>query len=385
MSVGVQQQQRRDTEANWVTSGKVLAAGEIGFATDSKIIKLGDGVNTWDNLDVPYDGRYLPMNGKAADSEMLDGISSGGFLLVGDADTAATANKLATRTSAGRIKAIAGSADEDLTTVLQMNTALTDNKKATVVRTVTAATAVAASDVNKIVFVNHSSLTAQVVVTIPANATTAIAVGSWVDICAIGNGGVKISPAGGVTLNGVSNVFPNFGMVRIFKTATDTWQGMALSDQRQARLPKVRLLRTSTGTYINGTYVFVPYDSIDTSTDFYNPDNEWFSPPGTGLGTGRRIIANKDGEYLAIANFISSIGGAQTYTRINLMTADNTLTGGRVLAQQPTYGYCNLSARVRLTAGQSLGVSHLTVSSGSDVADGNFDYRNDFTVTRLGD
>ena len=53
MAVGVQQQQRRDTEANWVTSGKILANGEIGFATDSKIIKMGDGVNTWENLKIP--------------------------------------------------------------------------------------------------------------------------------------------------------------------------------------------------------------------------------------------------------------------------------------------------------------------------------------------
>src|SRR5688500_5684065 len=114
MAVGVEQKQRRDTEANWVTSGKILSEGEIGYATDSHIIKLGDGVNTWDNLDIPYDGRYLPITGKAADSEMLDGISSGGFLLVGDASTTATADKVIKRDGSGRAKVVAGSASDDV-------------------------------------------------------------------------------------------------------------------------------------------------------------------------------------------------------------------------------------------------------------------------------
>lgn len=384
MAVGVQQQQRRDTEANWVTSGKILAAGEIGYATDSHIIKMGDGVNTWNSLTIPYDGRYLPMAGKAADSEMLDGISSAGFLLVGDAAAAATAGKVILRDGSGRGKVVAAAASGDIVEYDQLNTALTDNKKEVIVRTVTAATTVATTDVSKMVLVNHSSLTAQVVVTIPTNANAAIPVGSWVDICAIGNGGVKLTPAGGVTLNSVSNVFPNYGLVRILKTNTDEWLGIAISSQRQCRLPKVRAIRSSTGSYTNGSYVFVPYNSLDSSVDFYNPDNEWFDVPASGLGTGRRVMVKKDGEYLAVANFISSTG-SQTYTRINLMVADNTLTGGRVLAQQPTLGYCNLSARVRVAAGQSLGVSHLTVGGAGDVADGDFDYRNDFTITRIGD
>jgi hypothetical protein len=43
-------QQRRGTASQWTTANPVLAAGEIGFETDTSKFKIGDGVNTWDDL-----------------------------------------------------------------------------------------------------------------------------------------------------------------------------------------------------------------------------------------------------------------------------------------------------------------------------------------------
>ena len=43
-------QQRRGTAAQWTSANPVLAAGEIGFETDTNKFKMGDGVNTWSNL-----------------------------------------------------------------------------------------------------------------------------------------------------------------------------------------------------------------------------------------------------------------------------------------------------------------------------------------------
>lgn len=43
-------QVRRDIAANWSTVNPVLRAGEIGFTTDTKIMKIGDGVTAWDDL-----------------------------------------------------------------------------------------------------------------------------------------------------------------------------------------------------------------------------------------------------------------------------------------------------------------------------------------------
>ena len=43
-------QQRRGTAAEWTAADPVLAAGEIGFETDTGKFKFGDGTNTWSNL-----------------------------------------------------------------------------------------------------------------------------------------------------------------------------------------------------------------------------------------------------------------------------------------------------------------------------------------------
>ena len=42
-------QVRSDTSANWKTANPILAVGEIGFATDTKDMKIGDGVTAWNS------------------------------------------------------------------------------------------------------------------------------------------------------------------------------------------------------------------------------------------------------------------------------------------------------------------------------------------------
>jgi hypothetical protein len=44
-------QQRRGTAAQWTAANPVLAAGEIGFATDTRKFKMGDGTRTWSQLE----------------------------------------------------------------------------------------------------------------------------------------------------------------------------------------------------------------------------------------------------------------------------------------------------------------------------------------------
>jgi hypothetical protein len=69
-------QQRRGTAEQWTLADPVLAAGEIGFETDTNSFKLGNGVDSWEEL--PYfidseglDGQledYIPLAQKAADN-----------------------------------------------------------------------------------------------------------------------------------------------------------------------------------------------------------------------------------------------------------------------------------------------------------------------------
>lgn len=47
-------QHRRDTATNWSTNNPTLAAGEIGYDTTNKKIKIGDGSTAWNSL--PYVG-----------------------------------------------------------------------------------------------------------------------------------------------------------------------------------------------------------------------------------------------------------------------------------------------------------------------------------------
>jgi hypothetical protein len=43
-------QQRRGTAEQWDLSNPVLAAGEVGFETDTNKFKIGDGVNLWEDI-----------------------------------------------------------------------------------------------------------------------------------------------------------------------------------------------------------------------------------------------------------------------------------------------------------------------------------------------
>jgi hypothetical protein len=49
-------QLRRDTAANWTSVNPILAAGEVGFETNTRLMKAGDGTTAWTSL------AYVPAN-----------------------------------------------------------------------------------------------------------------------------------------------------------------------------------------------------------------------------------------------------------------------------------------------------------------------------------
>lgn len=61
-------QVRRDTAAGWTSSGVTLAAGEIGYETDTGNFKVGDGSLTWGSLayQMPYINTGSLVNGKTS-------------------------------------------------------------------------------------------------------------------------------------------------------------------------------------------------------------------------------------------------------------------------------------------------------------------------------
>ena len=59
MSVRIQV--RRDTSANWTAANPVLASGEIGFITDLRKAKVGNGTNDWNSLEFLVGGSEAEM------------------------------------------------------------------------------------------------------------------------------------------------------------------------------------------------------------------------------------------------------------------------------------------------------------------------------------
>ena len=77
-------QQRRDTAANWTSANPTLAAGEIGYETDTALFKIGTGSTAWNSLSyssaIPSQtgntGKYLTTNGSATSWATVDALPS---------------------------------------------------------------------------------------------------------------------------------------------------------------------------------------------------------------------------------------------------------------------------------------------------------------------
>jgi len=66
--MAIQIQYRNDTAANWTTANPVLLSGEIGYETNTKLMKIGDGVTAWTAL------AYFPANA-AITSGTITGVT----------------------------------------------------------------------------------------------------------------------------------------------------------------------------------------------------------------------------------------------------------------------------------------------------------------------
>ncbi len=64
--MAVQIQLRNDTASAWTSANPVLAEGEIGIETDTRLIKLGDGINNWNDLEYGLLERPTEIDGGTA-------------------------------------------------------------------------------------------------------------------------------------------------------------------------------------------------------------------------------------------------------------------------------------------------------------------------------
>lgn len=389
MAEGVQMQQRRDIEANWATSNYVLAAGEIGVALDTGIMKVGDGSNGWIDLDPLFANEYLSTLGTAANANLLDGMSSESFVQDTDLSTSPTPNSVPQRLSDGRIKAATAVDSDDVVpydqTLLEITNSLPVGRRVTGSRLVTETFTVASSDIGKRISVNNSSTTNLVACNLPTNAADPIPAGSWVDIYCTGNGMVKIVPGGADVVRGSVYIYPLYDMVRLYRTSTLEWLSIPMGTRNSRNYPKATMIHSNAVNYVAGQHHGIQYISIDAATTL-NPNSEFFTIPGTGLSTARRLIVNLTGEYEVQVNFRGSQNAAAMTTRIAKMVGDNS--PGTTLAGTSGGPEQNVYWRGRITAGESIGATHYSetgTDQGQVDSTANAGGRNYFQIVRIGD
>jgi len=197
--------QRRGTSVEWEALNPILGPAEFGIETDTDIIKIGDGVTAWLDLDPAFEGAFLPLTGKAADADKLDGFESTAFLKVVDAPALAEAEALEARRMVAYSQLTSFTFD------------LTSENK---------------------LFSNGSA--SALVYTVPADASVDFPIGTVIDSMLTGSGSLTITAAAGVTFvvngralaTGSSFVVPyQYATVRVYKRSANLWNVYLLSDQ----------------------------------------------------------------------------------------------------------------------------------------------------------
>lgn len=81
---------RNDTSAQWGSANPILLKGELGYDSDSKMLKIGDGSSTWDNLefirsDLVSEGKGAPsssITNKKLGSVYVDTTGTKAYILI---------------------------------------------------------------------------------------------------------------------------------------------------------------------------------------------------------------------------------------------------------------------------------------------------------------
>jgi len=92
MSVITQVQLRRGTAASWVSANSTLAAGEVGFETDTLKFKIGNGSTAWNSLVYANPGINQSTPTFSTNAYTLVTSDAGNILLASNSSIAATLN-----------------------------------------------------------------------------------------------------------------------------------------------------------------------------------------------------------------------------------------------------------------------------------------------------
>jgi len=236
-------QNRRDTAANWTSNNPTLAAGEIGYETDTAKLKIGDGTTAWSSLAYAVGSiavgsvtglgagvsTFLATPSSANLASAVTDETGSGSLVFGTSPTIGTpALTLSTTTSTSEGRIAWDSTNDKI--VVGDGSATVEFAPSTLVLNAQTGTTYTFALTDKDKLVTASNASAQTY-SIPTNASVAYPVGTRINIIQIGAGQVTITAVTPATTTiastGATATSPKlraqYSSATLMKVATDTW------------------------------------------------------------------------------------------------------------------------------------------------------------------